>query len=968
MEVNDETLRRLAQCLRQTLDPSASVRRPAEQSLEQLESNAGYSLLLLRLVDNNQLEMEVRIAATIAFKNFIKKNWRIIEDEPSKINDNDRQTVKSLIVNLMLSSPEMIQRQLSDTISIIGREDFPGNWLGLMPEILEKIKSNNLNVINGILRTAHSLFKRYRHEFKSNELFAEIKYVLDSFAEPLTVLFQASMETVRGNVDDPTILQPVFESLTLMCKIFYSLNYQDIPEFFEDNMKTWMDSFLFLLTTSFPKLQTKSDDIAGPIEIVRSQICDSVTLYAQKYDEEFQSYLPAFVTAVWTLLTNTGMLAKYDLLVSNAIQFLTSVCERENYKGLFHEESVLRSICEKVVIPNMQFRDIDEENFEFNPEEYIRKDIEGSDVDTRRRAASDLIRGLCKHFEVQVTNICSAYVNVMLQEYIQNPSKNWKCKDSAIHLVTSLANRTQTARHGSTAVNELVNIVDFFTSQVMPELASTDESKSVLKADSIKFIITFRGMLPPKYVIDCIPILVTHLLNESIVVHSYAAFCIERIFMIKNASGGDLITVNDVQSILQQLITNLFGTLSISGSEENDYVMKAIMRAISLAKASIIPLVPRILPLLTEKLRVVSKNPRRPQFNHYLFETICCIIRYTCKEQIDTIGSFEGSLLPVFQEILQQDVLEFLPYVFQVLSLLLELRQPPTPDMYLGLFSCLLNPVLWERQGNIPALVRLLQAYVMKSPAKIATAENSLNGVLGVFQKLIASKSNDHHGFYLLQSILEFMPKDVVDRYMHQVYLLLFQRLQKSKTTKFVKGFIVFCCLCLTKGVDSLIELVDSIQPKLFGMVIERLFLLDLQKVDGVIERKICAVGISKLLTESSKTLSEDQYLSYWPNLLQALINFFEIPSDDTLPDDEHFIDVEDTPGYQVAFSQLIFAGKNDYNPVSDIGNPKQFLAIALSRLSNNHPGKIIQLINQMNAEAQKFLNNYLQASGVTIS
>ncbi|EDV22142.1 uncharacterized protein TRIADDRAFT_29181 [Trichoplax adhaerens] len=855
MEVNDETLRRLAQCLRQTLDPSASVRRP--------ESNAGYSLLLLRLVDNNQLEMEVRIAATIAFKNFIKKNWRIIEDEPSKINDNDRQTVKSLIVNLMLSSPEMIQRQLSDTISIIGREDFPGNWLGLMPEILEKIKSNNLNVINGILRTAHSLFKRYRHEFKSNELFAEIKYVLDSFAEPLTVLFQASMETVRGNVDDPTILQPVFESLTLMCKIFYSLNYQDIPEFFEDNMKTWMDSFLFLLTTSFPKLQTKSDDIAGPIEIVRSQICDSVTLYAQKYDEEFQSYLPAFVTAVWTLLTNTGMLAKYDLLVSNAIQFLTSVCERENYKGLFHEES-----------------------------------------------------------------------------------------------------------HGSTAVNELVNIVDFFTSQVMPELASTDESKSVLKADSIKFIITFRGMLPPKYVIDCIPILVTHLLNESIVVHSYAAFCIERIFMIKNASGGDLITVNDVQSILQQLITNLFGTLSISGSEENDYVMKAIMRAISLAKASIIPLVPRILPLLTEKLRVVSKNPRRPQFNHYLFETICCIIRlvYTCKEQIDTIGSFEGSLLPVFQEILQQDVLEFLPYVFQVLSLLLELRQPPTPDMYLGLFSCLLNPVLWERQGNIPALVRLLQAYVMKSPAKIATAENSLNGVLGVFQKLIASKSNDHHGFYLLQSILEFMPKDVVDRYMHQVYLLLFQRLQKSKTTKFVKGFIVFCCLCLTKGVDSLIELVDSIQPKLFGMVIERLFLLDLQKVDGVIERKICAVGISKLLTESSKTLSEDQYLSYWPNLLQALINFFEIPSDDTLPDDEHFIDVEDTPGYQVAFSQLIFAGKNDYNPVSDIGNPKQFLAIALSRLSNNHPGKIIQLINQMNAEAQKFLNNYLQASGVTIS
>lgn len=33
------------------------------------------------------------------------------------------------------------------------------------------------------------------------------------------------------------------------------------------------------------------------------------------------------------------------------------------------------------------------------------------------------------------------------------------------------------------------------------------------------------------------------------------------------------------------------------------------------------------------------------------------------------------------------------------------------------------------------------------------------NGLLGVFQKLIASKSNDHEGFYLLNSIIQHMPK-----------------------------------------------------------------------------------------------------------------------------------------------------------------------------------------------------------------
>ena len=49
-------------------------------------------------------------------------------------------------------------------------------------------------------------------------------------------------------------------------------------------------------------------------EYIKSQICDNVALYAQKYDEEFAPFLPQFVTAVWTLLTNTGNLVKYDIV------------------------------------------------------------------------------------------------------------------------------------------------------------------------------------------------------------------------------------------------------------------------------------------------------------------------------------------------------------------------------------------------------------------------------------------------------------------------------------------------------------------------------------------------------------------------------------------------------------------------------------------------------------------------------
>lgn len=76
--------------------------------------------------------------------------------------------------------------------------------------------------------------------------------------------------------------------------------------------------------------------------------------------------------------------------------------------------------------------------------------------------------------------------------------------------------------------------------------------------------------------------------------------------------------------------------------------------------------------------------------------------------------------------------------------------------------------------------------------------------------------------------------------------------------------------------------------------------------------------------------------------LLQALIGLFELPEDDTIPDEEHFIDIEDTPGYQTAFSQLAFAGKKEHDPVGQmVNNPKIHLAQSLHKLSTACPGRV---------------------------
>lgn len=47
---------------------------------------------------------------------------------------------------------------------------------------------------------------------------------------------------------------------------------------------------------------------------MKSQVCDNVAMYAQKYDEEFTPHLPGFVTAIWNLLVTTGAEVKYDMV------------------------------------------------------------------------------------------------------------------------------------------------------------------------------------------------------------------------------------------------------------------------------------------------------------------------------------------------------------------------------------------------------------------------------------------------------------------------------------------------------------------------------------------------------------------------------------------------------------------------------------------------------------------------------
>jgi exportin-2 (importin alpha re-exporter) len=150
-------------------------------------------------------------------------------------------------------------------------------------------------------------------------------------------------------------LEILMNSLQFVCKIFYSLSYQDIPEFFEDHLVEFSNIFSKYLAYENELLIVPSPNEVGPLEKVRSNICQIIHLYIDRYPDEF-TMAPQFIQAVWMLLVRTGSETKYDKLSSTAIAVLTAVAKQYRHKDLFKGMDTLQNICEKIVIPNMMLR------------------------------------------------------------------------------------------------------------------------------------------------------------------------------------------------------------------------------------------------------------------------------------------------------------------------------------------------------------------------------------------------------------------------------------------------------------------------------------------------------------------------------------------------------------------------------------------------------------------------------------
>ncbi|KAI1863767.1 hypothetical protein JX265_003903 [Neoarthrinium moseri] len=953
-------LGQIVQLLDATLKPTE--RRKAETALKAEEKKQGFSLQLLQIVHNESLPTQNRLSAALYFKNFVRFNY--VDSEGNyKLPGNEVATIKQELIGLMISCPPAIQTQLGEAISLIADSDFWERWDTLVQDLVSRLTADNAKVNNGVLEVAHSIFQRWRPLYRSDDLFTEINHVLNTFAAPFLTLLNATDGQITANANNKEALKSYFDTMSLLVKVFYDLSCQDMPPQFESSLEQISTLLHKYLTYENPLLATDDDAEAGVLEHVKADICEALQLYTSKYDDEFGRFTPVFITSAWNLLSSLGPEQKYDNLVSRALQFLTAIASTERHAQNFNDENTLNQVVEKVVLPNVALRESDMEQFEDEPIEFIRRDLEGSDTDSRRRAATDFLRTLQEKFESLVTGVAGKYIN----HYLEQGKSDWKQKDTAVSLFLSIAAKgAVTAAQGVKTVNSLVNVVDFFQQHIAADLINT-ESEPISRVDAIKFLYTFRSQLTKEQWQGAFQPLIQNLGSDNYVVYTYAAIAVERVLFLTDDAGNHVFTRADIEPFAKDLLEHLFKLVEKESSpakvQENEFLMRCIMRVLIVIKDGVLPFVDLVLDHLIKITAVIKENPSNPRFYYYHFEALGALVR---NGSPGASAKLEEQLWQPFHLILTEEVNEFIPYVFQLFAALLEPNPSGAlPNHYKALITPLVLPTIWETRGNVPGCARLLAAIIPRA-ADAIVAENQLEPILGIFQKLLSGKKTEQNAFEILEAITTSIPKASLEKYFPTVLQLLFTKLQNNPSESFTRSFVRFYHLVSARteaglGTDFYVAQVDAVQKDIFTPIYLKTILPGSQLLVRPVDRKLAVVSFAKSLAESQAFAQ--RYQKGWRFTCEAFLTLLgNAPTVATGAGNEVITEADvDDIGFGLGFTALNTCKKPAADEFPQIQDVPQWVRQYLTQANAAQNGAIAGYVQErLSDEGKQALAQYI--------
>ncbi|RWR73022.1 importin beta-like protein SAD2 [Cinnamomum micranthum f. kanehirae] len=469
-------LQNLAVILQAALSPHPDERKAAEESLNQFQYAPQHLVRLLQIIVDGNCDMAVRQFASIHFKNFVGKNWSPHEPgEQQKISPGDKDMVRDNLLLFIAQVPPLLRAQLGECIKTIVHADYPEQWPSLLPWVKHNLQDQQVYAALYILRI---LSRKY--EFKSDEERTPIYLIVEETFPHLLSIFNRLVQI-------PNPMLEVADLIKLICKIFWSSIYLEIPkQLFDANVfNAWMILFLSILERPVPlEGQPTDPDLRKSwgwwkvkkwtVHILNRLFTRFGDLKLQKpenkaFAQMFQKNYAGKILECHLKLLNEIRVGGYlpDRVTNLILQYLsTSISKNSMYQLLQPQLDILLF---EIIFPLMCFNDNDQKLWNEDPHEYVRKGYDIiEDLYSPRTASMDFVselvrkrgKGNLQKFVQFIVEIFKRYDDAAV-EY-----KPYRQKDGALLAIGALCDKLkQTEPYKSELERMLVQ-------HVFPEFSS----------------------------------------------------------------------------------------------------------------------------------------------------------------------------------------------------------------------------------------------------------------------------------------------------------------------------------------------------------------------------------------------------------------------------------------------------------------------------------------------------------------
>ncbi|PPR86556.1 hypothetical protein GOBAR_AA34135 [Gossypium barbadense] len=164
--------------LANSMSQDESIRKPAESALAQSESRPGFCSCLMEVITAKDLasQVDIRLMASVYFKNSINRYWRKRRDS-SGISNEEKQHLKQKLLSHLREENYQIAQMLAVLISKIARFDYPREWPELVSFLAQQLPSADV-------LTSHRIFMilfRTLKELSTKRLTADQRNFAESY-------------------------------------------------------------------------------------------------------------------------------------------------------------------------------------------------------------------------------------------------------------------------------------------------------------------------------------------------------------------------------------------------------------------------------------------------------------------------------------------------------------------------------------------------------------------------------------------------------------------------------------------------------------------------------------------------------------------------------------------------------------------------------------------------------------------